>query len=267
MGFFITYTVLCSKGNVRAKNQDNFWCMGKFLNCENDGLAEPIIGMIETKDLPAFAVFDGMGGEQHGEVAAHIAARSFDSAYKACPKNDTKKFLLGACAKMNEAICTLAEEMHIRSTGTTAAILMFGKKEVFICNIGDTRIYQFSTGKLTQITLDHCDSSVMGRKPPLSQNLGIPETEFVITPYLAKGVYGNKDRYLICSDGLTDMVSDKEIGEVILKNSSVSKSAEELLQRALNSGGNDNITVVVCEIRKHNRFSRNHTQRDCISAE
>ena len=250
MNYYIEYTVLCHKGLVRSKNQDNFWCMGKFLDSENDGLTEPIVVTIDSKSFPAFAVFDGMGGEQQGEVAAYIAACSFENIYKENSKNDVEQFLLDACTNMNEAICEHIEEQHLRSSGSTVAILMFGKKDIYVCNIGDSRIYQFSDEKLTQISHDHSEIGITNRKASLTQNLGIPKTEFMITPYLAKGSYENRDKYLICSDGLTDMVSEDEIAKTMIANSKIAESAEMLLQKALESGGSDNITLILCEIRK-----------------
>jgi len=233
--------------------------MGEFLQSKNDGLAESIIGTADAKSFPAFAVFDGMGGEQQGEVAAYIAAGRFDTTYRESSKNDIKQFLLEACASMNKAICTHAKEQHIRRSGSTVAILMFGKKDIYICNIGDSRIYQFSDNKLTQISHDHSETSITGRKPPLTQSLGVPETEFVIAPYVAKGLYESRDKYLICSDGLTDMVSEDEIGKIITENSGIIKSSEALLQKALEAGGHDNITLILCEIRRQglNLFKQN----------
>ncbi|MCL2227811.1 MAG: protein phosphatase 2C domain-containing protein [Oscillospiraceae bacterium] len=231
--------------------------MGKFLESENDGLAEPIAGITESKSYPAFAVFDGMGGEQQGEVAAFIAANSFDAIYAEGRKHDTKQFLLDACADMNKAICAHAKERRLRSSGSTAAILMFGKKDIYICNIGDSRIYQFSDNALTQISHDHSENSVKDRKPPLTQNLGIPETDFVIAPYVAKGIFANMDKYLICSDGLTDMISEEEITKTIAANSGIMKIAEALMKKALKAGGHDNITLILCEIRRKTIFHKN----------
>jgi protein phosphatase len=250
MSYNIEYAVLCDTGLVRSKNQDNFWCMGEFLENENDGLAEPIAGTADAKGFPAFAVFDGMGGEQQGEVAAYLAARSFDIIYKEGDKSDIKQFLLDACTGMNKAICLHIEEQQLRYSGSTAAILMLGKKEIYVCNIGDSRVYQFNNGELTQISHDHSEISFTSRKPALTQSLGISEAEFVIAPYVAKGAYESGDKYLICSDGLTDMLTDEEISQTMSENNDVVECAEALLQKALESGGNDNITIILCEIRR-----------------
>jgi len=253
MNYSIEYAVLCHKGLARSKNQDNFWCMGKFLTSDNNGLKEPICGTVETKDAPAFAVFDGMGGELHGEVAAYTAASSFNHIYTHHSRSDMKAFLVDACSAMNSAICTFSETQLFGNAGSTMAILMFGKKNIYICNIGDTRIYHQSNTNLLQISHDHSEAGITNRKPALTQNLGIPETDFIIAPYIAKGVYENGDRYLVCSDGLTDMVSNKTIEEVLSSNNNVRTCAEVLLQKALSAGGHDNITIILCEIRKQKR--------------
>jgi len=254
MSYRIEYTVLCEKGKIRQTNQDNFWCAGVFLESDNNGLDVPLAGIAESKMLPAFAVFDGMGGEQQGEVAAYIAAKKFDALYNDASKVDIKAFLLNACTDINQAICAYAKSQSIRSSGATAAMLMFGKKEIYICNIGDSRIYQYSGKTLTQITQDHSETSIKGRKPLLTQNLGIPKEEFIIAPYVAKGFYGNWDRYLICSDGLTDMVSDEGIAKIMSENTDVKICAKALMQAALKAGGRDNITVILCEVRRNRIF-------------
>jgi len=253
MNYRIEYTVLCEKGIIRQINQDNFWCMGQFLESKNDGLSVPITGAAKPKDSPAFAVFDGMGGEQQGEVAAYIAAKIFDARHETADKNDLRCFLLDACTDMNQAICDHANERLLKGCGATAAVLMFGKKEIYICNIGDSRVYQFSGKTLTQISKDHSETSAANKKPYLTQHLGIPREEFIIAPYVAKGVYGNR-RYLICSDGLTDMVADGDIAKMLAQHRDVTACANVLMQAALDAGGKDNITIILCEVRKRGLF-------------
>ena len=104
-------------------------------------------------------------------------------------------------------------------------------------------------GVLEQISKDHVAVAAFGVKPPLSQNLGIPPTELIIDPYLAQGAYNDGDVYLICSDGLTDMVPTEEISGV-LASKPVDGACMELLEKALANGGRDNITVVLCRIER-----------------
>lgn len=88
-----------------------------------------------------------------------------------------------------------------------------------------------------------------GRKPPLSQNLGIRPSELIIDPYAAGFEYHDGDVFLICSDGLTDMVSQDEIA-AILRETDYEESANSLLKKAPENGGKDNITIILCKVCK-----------------
>ena len=170
MKYDIYYALACNAGKVRGMNQDNFWCGGKYLEAENDGLESTESGKMSCGDYPVFAVFDGMGGEQHGEIAAHIAAKTFDEIYKGkkiSDKTDTKKFLLDACKQMNGSITAYAKQKLVDCVGTTAAIVMFGEEGICACNIGDSRIYRCGKKKLTQISKDHVVDVYRDRKPPI----------------------------------------------------------------------------------------------------
>jgi len=250
MGYFIEYATICNKGLVRSQNQDNFWCLGHFLESENSGTSEIICGIAKSRTHPAFAVFDGMGGEQQGEVAAHIAARSFNLLYQKNCKKNMAQFLSNSCLSMNQAICNFADMQPFVSMGSTAAILMFGKSNIGICNVGDSRIYRFSDNSLMQLSCDHNATSIVGRKPSLTQNLGIHVKDFLIEPHIANAPYKLGDKYLICSDGLTDMLSDKEIYNILSSTIGVADCAQLLMQAALGAGGHDNITIILCKISK-----------------
>lgn len=102
---------------------------------------------------------------------------------------------------------------------------------------------------MKQISKDHIVISAFGTKPPLSQNLGISPDQLLIEPYLSHGRYKNGDKYLICSDGLTDMLTLEEIKE-LLTSQKVEDSASKLVDRALKNGGKDNVTVILLEIRQ-----------------
>ena len=256
MSVQIKYTAACHKGKVREINQDNLWCEGFFLKEKNEGLSENLSGQTKSDAFPSFVVFDGLGGEQQGEVAAYIAAETF---HFCCEEKDPKNqnemvdFLTKSCQKMNHAICKYGKEKHIRNIGTTTAILMFGEDDILSCNLGDSRIYRLHKKKLEQISFDHVVTYVKSKKAPLSQHLGIPESEFMIEPFIARTKPHPGDRYLICSDGLTDMLTDKEIQKII-KKGEVSDVVEKLMDQSLENGGRDNITIILCEIVKGKKF-------------
>ena len=244
MKYEISYVCMSDQGRLRHMNQDNYVCLNSMKNPADQSAS--VKGMAKNGPQTIFAVFDGMGGEEKGEIAAELAAKAllgFDS------KNMPVEALPSYCDKANRMIADYAEE-HGIVTGTTAAIILFDLDEIYICNIGDTRIYRCSKGKLKQISKDHVMPGFYGMKPYLSQNLGIDESVMIIEPYYAKGKYKPKDRFLICSDGLTDMVAESDI-ENVLKRKPLEEAAQTLMNMALDHGGIDNITILICEIKEN----------------
>ena len=158
-------------------------------------------GILECGDQSLLGVFDGMGGEECGEIASLIAARS---AKEFIERESISEDLNELCNIANEKICQFADQHNIVAMGTTAALLLFGEKDISLCNIGDSKIFRFADEQFEQISVDHIAIGLHGRKPPLLQNLGISSSEMIIEPYLATGDYNDGDIYLICSDGLTE---------------------------------------------------------------
>ena len=253
MKYSVLFSCTSHIGKRRSSNQDNFICNGKYMDPKGEPITFPISGTIS--DAPAlFGVFDGMGGEECGEVASLIASRC---ASEASVSEKPLEALLDYCGDANGKICAYAEENDITAMGTTAALLAFTKNEIALCNIGDSKIFRLADNELKQISVDHYAVAVFGQKPPLSQNLGIPPSEMIIEPYLARGRYNDGDVYLLCSDGLTDMVPVEDITRIILKGE-FDEIIENLLNAALENGGKDNITIILCKVqrRKRNIFSR-----------
>ena len=211
MAYQIKYAYTCHIGKIRNNNEDNFWCCGEFLSAQNQGMSHIQSGCRKQSELPVMAVFDGMGGESCGEMAAFLAAESCGMHYKEQKervRREGDRFLIEACEKMNQAVCNYGTENRIDSMGTTAAMLAFGDDIIYGCNLGDSRIYRSSSGKFGQISEDH----ILGRhflgKAPLTQYLGMKEEDLQLVPSVSGYPIIEGDRYLICSDGITDMLSD-----------------------------------------------------------
>ena len=248
MSYYIYYSCISHIGKVRRMNQDNFICNKQYVGFDRPDIIFPLSGRISTKEPAVFGIFDGMGGEQCGEIASYIAA---ENASKLVIDKDIIKDVYQYCISTNEKICVYAQENSIVSMGTTAAMLVFSKNEIVLCNIGDSKIFMLSDGEIEQISQDHILISSYGTKPPLTQNLGIPPTELLIEPYIARGDYHKDDIFLICSDGLTDMLEVNDIKEVLL-NTAIEEVTNEMVTRALNNGGKDNISVIVCKVEHSN---------------
>ena len=189
MKYVISYACVSDRGRARRINQDNFICRGVYMEPPDGGVAFPLTGKTEPS----------------GRAAASLIAAK--NASKLTLGADAAADMIDFCKRTNDDICRFADEHGVASTGTTAAMLAFTDKCVTVCNIGDSRVYRLAGGELAQISTDHVINAAPGRKPPLSQNLGIPKTEMKIEPYAARGAYGDGDVYVICSDGLTDGVA------------------------------------------------------------
>ena len=282
MKYVIKYACCTHVGKWRSENQDNFLCDGKYIG-EQDATMDCLIsGRTQGDEASLFAVFDGMGGEACGEMAARIAAQcaaecaaNLKIGQRPAGERHTSERRTGqrptgghpadrrptserladdlrrCCAEANEAICRYADRSGIGSMGTTAVMLAFADKEITLCNIGDSKAFRFDGETLQQLSVDDYALSAYGRKPPLSQNLGIPADEFAIEPHIMKAPCCAGDIYLLCSDGLTDMVSAQEIRRILSESEQdMNAAAEKLLQEALDAGGRDNITILLCRAKE-----------------
>ena len=256
MAYQIEYAYTCHIGKIRNNNEDNFWCCGDSLEAQNQGMSHIRSGYMKQSEYPLLAVFDGMGGESCGEMAAFLAAEACGEHFKTAKdgiRNDPEEFLNEICESMNQAICDYGRTNKINSMGTTAALLAFAEDAVYSCNLGDSRIYKSDREKLYQISQDHVLGRSLFGKAPLTQYLGMEEENLQLEPSISRQEIKIGDRFLLCSDGITDMLSDGEIADILSRDIPVAKTVEILVDRALKKGGRDNITVVLCEIMEQPR--------------
>lgn len=254
MQFCLKSVCISNTGKVRENNEDNFYFDNQILEKEHSGLVIPITKEFSGNRI-CFAVFDGMGGHANGQLASYLAANSFQ---KDCEQlNDMEEvsdsFFNDAIFHMNHVVYENAEQLH-NNMGTTCVILGFSNELVYVCNVGDSRAYRFREGNLVQISMDHVETippfmkSFQRRKARLSQCIGMSPKEIVLEPYLAEGIIKEKDTFLICSDGLTDMVSEEEIENILLQQTDIKEQVTILLDTALKNGGRDNITIIAIQI-------------------
>ena len=118
-------------------------------------------------------------------------------------------------------------------------------------------MYCSEKDRLQQISVDHVIGRSFLGKPPLTQYLGITEEGMVLEPCITKHPYVVGDRYLLCSDGMTDMLSDGEIADILTREISLEETVSVFLDRVLEKGGRDNVTIILCEIKEtEKRFWR-----------
>src|SRR5215217_1589745 len=206
-------------------------------------------------DPPLFVVADGMGGAQAGEVASGLAVETLGER----PPDDgnVEEGLTEAIAEANKRIHDKSQDDRSLSgmgTTLTAAVVHDGK--VTIGHVGDSRAYRWREGELAQLTDDHslvaelerngkltaAEARVHPQRSMILRALGIdPEVE--VDTYGFNGAPG--DVFLLCSDGLSGVVHDQVIGEVLKSAGPLDEAAAELIELANLSGGPDNITAVL----------------------
>lgn len=255
----ISASAVSHPGNCRGKNEDNFCFDGKVLKANATNWPLRFRGQTTTPVL--FGIFDGMGGIKAGERASRIAAETAQSAVKAMIADTSfDSFLIDICMQANTKACNEMINSIKQRIGTTASMLLFSEDQYFLCNIGDSPIFLFRENQLQPIFREHTEkenylrlhgvNAVLPKKKfKLTQNIGIFPEEMEIEPYVATDNIKTSDRFLIASDGLTDMVTEETITETLGKRMSPSKTVKTLLQLALDNGGKDNTTIICIDIK------------------
>ena len=204
---------------------------------------------------PFFAVADGMGGAKAGEVASSMAAEVFEGEHDSGEPAEVQ--LARILREANKRIYDLAvaDESH-RGMGTTLTAAKVTGDDVSLGHVGDSRAYRMRDGELMQLTKDHslvAELERSGQITPeaaehhpqrsiITRALG-PEPDVEVDTYTLAARDG--DVFLLCSDGLTSMISDEEVGSIVRSAESLDAAADALVRAANQSGGKDNITVVL----------------------
>jgi protein phosphatase len=207
-----------------------------------------------------FIVADGMGGHAGGEVASQIAVDVIGAAFKQArftgeryPNVPRRGGELALAVQMaNEAIFARAKaEPELTGMGTTVVAARFSpnKQRLYIGHVGDSRCYRLRDGELRQVTTDHT-MGASGITGPLADRL---ERAVGIAPAVKVDVIIGRplpnDLYLLCSDGLSKMVSFERIREILLAEKNLDTSSANLVAAANEVGGRDNITVILVQVK------------------
>ncbi len=214
-------------------------------------------------ELGLCIVADGMGGAAAGEIASRIFVETtlevFSRAH-AGAEEEIRGLIQNAFSRANEQILNHVEDNpHHSGMGCTAELMGFHDKGFILGHVGDSRTYRFRNRHMKQLTQDHTliqtqmDEGIItqaeARDHPfrsvILRAVGIQEK---VELDLVEEETLSGDVCLLCSDGLTDMVDDAAILEILCSAIGLSQKVEELIELAKSSGGNDNITVVLSEV-------------------
>ncbi len=213
-----------------------------------------------------FILADGMGGHACGEVASKEAVgylyTLFSHWYKpsGISTSQAKAFFENCFTDVNAFIYKQGkQDDELRGMGTTLCSLFFLKREAIIAHVGDSRIYRLHAGELHQLTEDHslvaelmalgavgsAEADSFPYKHILTRAVG---TQPIVEPTLSIISVEPSDLFLLCSDGLTNYVTPEQLAEILKSNHPLDTKGEALIQAAIQSGGGDNVTIILVEV-------------------
>ena len=237
-------------------------------------------GLVRTNNEDAFiaqkvwddshwllAVVDGLGGYEGGEVAASIAQKNILQTVKEMKGKDCLDAIMQSVVDANNAIFNQRNsKASLNNMGcvVTAAILDLEKKQLNIAHVGDTRLYLYDSNGLSKLTHDHSfvgaledegriseeDAMNHPRRNLIDRIVGDELKEIETPRFIEAAVFpvSKGNQYLLCSDGLSDMLTSSEINLVLQKGINVKKKVGQFIETTNKKGGKDNVTVIVASI-------------------
>jgi len=224
-------------------------------------------------EMNLYMVADGMGGHLGGEFASKLAVATVEEMVRHCRFDPDATQIHGVNSEDADPGALLTHSIqeagrriydqamfdeNLRGMGTTAVAALFSNPVLYIANVGDSRAYRIRDGKISQITEDHSLVSEQVKAGMISQKdarghrlkniitRSVGYQEEVDIDILKQELKGG-DRFLLCSDGLSNLVEDKEIEEIVDKFD-LQEACEKLINSANSRGGDDNITVVILQV-------------------
>lgn len=250
------------------------------------------VGMVREKNEDQVATIpelglailaDGMGGHQAGEVASDMAidliTRHFVESFKSCDNNGVLKnetsVICEAIQMANSAIFEMAQQRpECNGMGSTIVVTLFYNNRMYVGHVGDSRLYRFRDSKLGQVTDDHSvvqellsrglispdEARNSAHKNLVTRALGIENN---VEPDIDSQAIEEDDTYLLCSDGLSDVLPDDVIEKVLYDHSNnIGEAARILVREANDHGGPDNISVVLVKLGMKLKENEAYTLRE-----
>ncbi|HEX3030581.1 MAG TPA: Stp1/IreP family PP2C-type Ser/Thr phosphatase [Clostridia bacterium] len=242
------FAVKSDAGSVRENNEDSYNIIAGY-----SGI--PI----------AFIIADGMGGHNSGEVASKMAVEYISNYILRYPDTfsddaDMPSVISDIIKKANSSVFELSKEQEANyGMGTTLILAVEGNKKLFIGHVGDSRAYVIRNNEIARITVDHSyveelvklgsltreEAENHPQKNIITRALGCSEDiEVDIYDY----DMCENDIFVLCTDGLTNMLEEEEIKEIVLQNDNPEAACDILVRKANENGGEDNITVIVFKV-------------------
>ena len=243
----LRWGALSDKGREREENEDSYWIEAE------EGL---------------FVVSDGMGGHRGGSVASQIVTEDLPVMIENAlgklrsnrPRSVRRVFKRAVIEQSRQLRMESVSETGYKGMGATLVVALLRQGRVYVGNLGDSRVYRLREGKLVQLSRDHSVVSELleeGKIEPaevegheaegeITRYVGMEEEEEAV-PHVRSLAIRRGERLLLCTDGLTDMVDEEHISEILSSEENCQVACERLVKSANEAGGHDNITVVVID--------------------
>lgn len=243
----IRYAAITDRG-IREVNEDRVLISGTILDLSKK--------QGEVDDSILAVICDGVGGEAFGEKAAQLAVQTILEHPQICSSDEAKDIT----RQMNEAILVSQKKdvAHSNMACTLAAISIFDNKAI-IFNVGDSKIYRFRTPYIAQLSVNHTYAKyaltlgLIANESELSEKNRHRITRYLGTetewqPDIYEGEIRKRDIYLLCSDGLSDVVDDDIFEKILAQSALPETKCSQLLALALKLGSQDNISIIILEV-------------------
>ncbi|MEU6761908.1 protein phosphatase 2C domain-containing protein [Streptomyces sp. NPDC046853] len=246
---YTTVTALSHPGLVRDQNEDSL-AVGPWTLCGTTSENPQTLGFPLGNPL-VVAVADGIGGQPGGEVASGIVARRLASLGPVLDSEEAVRDALSAC---NHAVYDAAErDPELATMGTTVAGVVILGSELLVFNVGDSRVLDVgrggARGTLRQVSVDDSPPPAPGRRTTsiVTQALGGALRFSAVTPHVSTVPLVGGERFLVCTDGLTDPVPEETLDELLAAHDG-GRAVFELWKAAIDAGGPDNITLALITV-------------------
>lgn len=256
MKYRVSSAAYSSQGKVRTNNEDSFVLFKKLCEPPEQTLSQSL-SLESNSYFQWYGVFDGMGGEESGEIASFAAAEMFhQKGGMFCAGSAARQFPR-LVDKLNEAV---VRKLNGADGGCTMAAAFICGKRLYAVHVGDSRVYLFRGKELTRLTSDHTPADQVYYRGKGRKSQKIVRRSHMLYRYLGETVRPvicdvsqairlcEGDRILICSDGLSDMVEDRRIFSRLCQMEPPDVTARMLHDDAMESGGIDNTTVLMIDI-------------------
>jgi PPM family protein phosphatase len=244
----VTYSVvtaLSHAGLVRDHNEDSL-VLGQWTLCAAETETPQTLVFPLASPLMV-AVADGLGGHPGGDIASSFVVRELATAG---PTLNSEQKLREVLDVSNRALYDLAaDQPRLMAMGTTVAGVLLTSDQVFAFNVGDSRVYSHGPNGLRQVSVDDSPPLAPGQEYTVivTQTLGGGLTYTEVEPHVSAFPQSTDARWLICSDGLSDLVRSETLSE-LLEETNDSRAAFELWKAAIEAGGHDNITLALVRV-------------------